>query len=73
MAEISAIPRELVQSELPDYVVSMHVFAYKTLFDWDWFARNYRVARTFPLVLPGGHPLWGGREVAVYRRTGSSR
>ena len=68
-AEISAIPRELVRTELPDYVVSMPVFAYKSLFDWDWFASHYRLALTMPLDLPRGLDLWGGREIAIYGLT----
>jgi hypothetical protein len=71
-AEISAIPRELVRSELPDYLVTMPVFAFKSLFGWDWFTRHYRVVKTFPLNLPPGLQLWGGREIAVYRLTGTA-
>lgn len=68
MAEISAIPRELLRSELPDYVVTMPVFARKSLFEWDWFGRHYREVKTFSLDLAPGRQLWGGREIALFQR-----
>jgi hypothetical protein len=62
--EAGAISLELVQAEQPDAVATMPGFAYRSLYDDEWFQTNYVPVRQFNLP----YELWGSKTVDVFFR-----
>jgi hypothetical protein len=62
--EVGAISVDFVKATDPDWVVTMHVFACKSLETSDWFKHRYDLVRSFPLRLE----TFGDRDIQVYRR-----
>ena len=65
--ESGAIPLRLIETERPDYVVTIAVFARKNVLASDWFARSYRLIGKVPLPIP----FWGSDAVLVFARGAS--
>ena len=59
-----AISLELVQTLLPDMIVTLSVFADLSLYDSNWFQERYVNIKNFPLP----HKVWGSKEVNVFFR-----
>jgi len=62
--EAGAISRELVRAEHPDVVATMPGFAYRSLYDDEWFQTNYVPVKQFDLP----YELWGSKTVDVFFR-----
>jgi hypothetical protein len=62
--EAGAISRELVRAEHPDAVVTMPGFAYRSLYNDEWFQTNYVPVKQFDLP----YELWGSNTVVVFFR-----
>ena len=58
------IPREFVEDLTPEVVVTMRIFAEKSLYEWEWFRKNYALAKQTPLPCP----LWGSETIDIFCR-----
>jgi len=66
--DIGAVSTSLIQSERPDFVVTLPVFVERSLLMDPWFAREYRLVTRFPLPLP----VWESEDVLVFQRANAS-
>ena len=66
--EIGAVPRGLVLEEQPEYMVTMHFFAYKSIIPDPWFQKNYELVKSVPLKMVRATSLWGVREIQIFRK-----
>ena len=66
--EVGAIPRGLVQDTRPDYVVTLPVFAAKSLLDWPWFLEHYDRVHEVDVGPSPRIRLWGGRSILIFQR-----
>ena len=62
-----AIPEPLIESERPELVATLAVFARRSILASDRFARNYRQIHAVPLV----REIWGSKEVLIFQRDGT--
>ena len=75
-----AIPPRVVRDFLPEFVVSLDVFA-EALFEEPWFNRRYRMIGRWPWFgapapwrdVPALVPVLGGKEIRAYRRVDAVR
>ena len=58
------ISREFVQETDPEYVVTMQVFAARSLGRWPWFRDHYQLIDSVPFAAP----VWGSQSVQIFKR-----
>jgi hypothetical protein len=63
-SDVGAISVELVQATKPAWVVTMPVFAERSLLRSAWFQQTYALVLTVPLPAP----CFGSKDVLVYKR-----
>lgn len=61
---VGAISTELVKAARPEFVVTLRIFASKSLLLSDWFAGEYRQIRKVPLPIP----VWDSEYVLIFKR-----